>query len=64
MMIEENFRKLFLELEEGHIVIRQRLNSFSKRDNDFGKRLDNEVNEFEAWRFLIMDAIYPRLKIL
>ncbi len=57
MMIEENFRKLILELEEGHIAIRRRLNSFSKQDDRLWSQLDQEVSAFEAWRFPIMDTL-------
>jgi extracellular factor (EF) 3-hydroxypalmitic acid methyl ester biosynthesis protein len=57
MWIEENFRKLFRELEDGHLDIRERLNRFSKQDSNLSTLLNNEVDKFEAWRFPFMDAL-------
>jgi SAM-dependent methyltransferase len=57
MWIEENFRKLFRELEDGHLDIRERLNRFSKQDSNLLTLLTKEVDKFEAWRFPLMDSL-------
>ncbi len=57
MEINGRFKKLFHELEAGHLSIRERLNSLSEKGNDLRKILDKEVDDFETWRFPIMDEL-------
>ncbi len=52
--IQENFRKLFSQLENGHLQLQQRLNSLSERSNELEAILTREMKEFESWRYPLM----------
>jgi extracellular factor (EF) 3-hydroxypalmitic acid methyl ester biosynthesis protein len=55
--INSRFKKVFSDLEKGHIAIRKRLNSFSERGHDLEERLSQELEKFEPWRFELMDDL-------
>jgi extracellular factor (EF) 3-hydroxypalmitic acid methyl ester biosynthesis protein len=55
--INSRFKKVFSELEKGHIAIREKLNSFSERGHDLEERLSHELEKFEPWRFELMNDL-------
>ena len=55
--LDRNFTKLFKELESGHIHLREKLNAFSEKGDDLEKRLSEELNTYEPWRFDLMDRL-------
>jgi len=55
--LNNNFNKVFKELESGHIHLREKLNAFSERGDDLEKRLSEELNTYEPWRFDLMDRL-------
>ena len=57
MQIDDRFKRLFQELQDGHLEIRNRLNVLSKEDRVLPSLLDEEVARFENWRYPLMDAL-------
>ena len=55
--INKRFKTVFSELEKGHVVIRKKLNSLSERGHDLEERLSQELDNFEPWRFELMDDL-------
>jgi hypothetical protein len=54
---DNNFLKLFKEMESGHIQLREKLNAFSEKGDDLEKRLSEELRTYELWRFEVMDGL-------
>jgi len=57
MNIKPIFKRLFEELEAGHIQLRNRLNAFPERDGDLEGKLSEEMERFEPWRFQLWDKL-------
>lgn len=57
MNINDRFKKLFNELESGHIDIRERVDSFTEEGCELESRLSAEIERFDTWRFQLMDAL-------
>ncbi len=57
MKIDKEFKRTFRELEKGHIHIRERLNSFSEKNQELEEHLCEELQTFEPWRFELMDKL-------
>ncbi len=57
MEIKQGFKKVFSELENGHIKVRERLNAYSERERSLEDVLFEELNLFEPWRFKLMDEL-------
>jgi len=55
--INNRFNKLFNELESGHIDIRERVDSFAEEGCELESRLSAEIEQFDTWRFQLMDAL-------
>jgi len=55
--INIRFKKLFTELESGHVDIRDRVNSFRAEGPELESKLSAELDGFDAWRFELMDAL-------
>ena len=53
----ETFRTLFSELENGHLHLRQRLNHLSEKGSELEGILVREIEEFESWRYPLMDRM-------
>lgn len=56
-MIAPELKKIFYELENGHVKLREQLNALSIRDHNFYNRLNEEMKRFEPWRFHLMDSL-------
>ena len=57
MNINIRFKKLFNELESGHIDIRDRVNSFDDEGPELELKLSAEIDRFDLWRFGLMDTL-------
>ncbi|MEW6673315.1 MAG: hypothetical protein AB1427_16560 [Thermodesulfobacteriota bacterium] len=57
MNLNSRFKKLFSELESGHIDTRQRLNGLAQEDFEIESKLSAEIDRFDTWRFELMDAL-------
>lgn len=57
MEMNEKFKEIFYELEKGHIKIRERLNSLTKKGKDLEEILMQEHDKYESWRFNLMDHL-------
>ena len=57
MEINENFKEIFCELEDGHIKIRDRLNLLTRKGKDLEEILLQEHNKYDSWRFNLMDRL-------
>ena len=57
MNIDVEFQELFDELQEKHLKLREKINSFSVNDTGLESILIHEIQEFDAWRFPIMDKL-------
>jgi extracellular factor (EF) 3-hydroxypalmitic acid methyl ester biosynthesis protein len=55
--IDPRFKKIFDEMEEGHLQLHQRLNAWPERGTELETRLYEEVNKWESWVYSAMDAI-------
>ncbi len=55
--IDKSFREIFSELEQGHIKIRESLNSLTKKGNDLEEILMQEHDKFDSWRLNLMDHL-------
>ncbi len=55
--IDKGFKTLFSELEKRHIEIRKRVNSFTEKGDELEKRLSEEIEIFDPWRFYKMDRL-------
>jgi len=55
--IDKEFKRTFREIEKGHIHIREKLNSFSEKNQDLEEHLCEELQTFEPWRFELMDKL-------
>ena len=50
----KEFQSLFNELEQGHIKLHERLNSYAQIGSELDARLSAEMDTFETWRRTIM----------
>lgn len=57
MKIDTKFKKIFRELEDGHIQLRDKLNAISSNGYVLRGKLTNELKRFEPWRFELMDEL-------
>ncbi len=56
-MLEKEFVEVFKELEAGHIDLRKKLNSLTDKGSALEERLTREIEQFEPWRFELMDKL-------
>ena len=55
--LDGRFQKIFAELEEGHIRLKERLNGFPENGKLLEERLFKEMPAFESWRFPLMEEL-------
>lgn len=55
--LSNEFVKIFDELEAGHLAMRDKLNSLTDKGSELEKRLTEELDPFEKWRFDLMDRL-------
>ena len=56
-IIGKEFIQLFDELERRHIELQQKLNSIKQTGKALERKLQKEIDDFEPWRFQIMDRL-------
>ncbi|HEU20042.1 MAG TPA: hypothetical protein ENO00_11830 [Deltaproteobacteria bacterium] len=55
--INSRFKSIFSRLEEGHIRLRNRLNSLEETGEALEKQLYVELKSYDPWRFELMDEL-------
>lgn len=55
--IDPQFKKIFDEMEEGHLQLHQRLNAWPERGVELEARLSNELKSYTSWRSFLADKL-------
>ena len=55
--VDDKFASLFDDLENGHLELREHLNSFTETGEELEQKLLAEMGKFETWRIDIMDQL-------
>ncbi len=55
--LDQDFISTFKELEAGHLELQAKLNGLEDKGSELEKRLEEELDLFEPWRFELMDKL-------
>ncbi len=55
--LNQDFLITFKEMEEGHLKLRDKLNSLTDNGSELEDRLEKELELFESWRYELMDRL-------
>jgi extracellular factor (EF) 3-hydroxypalmitic acid methyl ester biosynthesis protein len=55
--IDPRFKKIFDEMEEGHLQLHQRLNAWTERGPELEARLSDDLKSYASWRIFLADKL-------